>query len=123
MSEPSQAILAGFRVQRHAPAAAARYTSATARLVLDLAIYDDLDAVETDWRRFERSADCTVFQAFDWLALWYRHIGRRLDVSPAIVVGRRADGEPLFLIPLAVVPMASRCSSFRSRSYPASRVA
>jgi CelD/BcsL family acetyltransferase involved in cellulose biosynthesis len=25
-------------------------------------------------------------------------------VTPAIVVGRRADGEPLFLIPLAVVP-------------------
>jgi CelD/BcsL family acetyltransferase involved in cellulose biosynthesis len=108
MSEPSQAILAGFRVQRHAPAAAARYTSATARLVLDLAIYDDLDAVETDWRRFERSADCTVFQAFDWLALWHRHIGRQMDVSPAIVVGRRADGEPLFLIPLAVVPGIAR---------------
>ena len=81
MSEPSQAILADDRVPRHAPAAGARYTSATARLILDLAIYDDLDAVETDWRRFERSADCTVFQAFDWLALWHRHIGRRLDVS------------------------------------------
>jgi CelD/BcsL family acetyltransferase involved in cellulose biosynthesis len=108
MSEPSQAILADARVQHHAPAAGARYTSTTARLVLDLSIYDDLDAVEAEWRRFEQSADCTVFQAFDWLALWYRHIGRRLDVTPAIVVGRRADGEPLFLIPLAVVPGIAR---------------
>jgi CelD/BcsL family acetyltransferase involved in cellulose biosynthesis len=29
-------------------------------------------------------------------------------VTPAIVVGRRADGEPLFLIPLAVVPGIAR---------------
>jgi CelD/BcsL family acetyltransferase involved in cellulose biosynthesis len=108
MSEPLHAILGDARERRHAPAAAARYTSATARLVLDLAIYDDLDVVETDWRRFERSADCTVFQAFDWLALWQRHIGRRQDATPAIVVGRRADGEPLFLIPLAVVPGIAR---------------
>jgi CelD/BcsL family acetyltransferase involved in cellulose biosynthesis len=108
MSEPSQAILADASVQWHAPPAAARSASATARLVLDLAIYDDLDAVEADWRRFEKSADCTVFQTFDWLALWQRHIGRRQDASPAIVVGRRADGEPLFLIPLAVVPGIAR---------------
>ena len=109
MFEPSQAILPDVRVApHHAPAARARYTSSTAQLVLDLAIYDDLAAVEADWRQFERSANCTVFQAFDWLALWQRHIGRRQDASPAIVVGCRAEGEPLFLIPLAVVPGIAR---------------
>ena len=108
MPDTSQAILSDARVAPHAPAARARYTSATAQLVLDLAIYDDLAAVEADWRKFERSADCTVFQAFDWLALWQQHIGRRQDASPAIVVGCRAEGEPLFLIPLAVVPGIAR---------------
>jgi CelD/BcsL family acetyltransferase involved in cellulose biosynthesis len=108
MSESLQAIFADARVLHHAPAAAGRYTSTTARLVVDLAIYDDLDGVEADWRRFERSADSTVFQAFDWLSLWHRHFGRRQDARPAIVVGRRADGEPLFLIPLAVVPGIAR---------------
>lgn len=72
------------------------------RPALEIAIYDDLDAVEGDWRRLESSGDCTVFQSYDWLASWYRHIGRRALVKPAIVVGRGADGGVLFLMPLAV---------------------
>src|SRR5262245_58423513 len=72
--------------------------SAPARITLT--VHDNLAAIEADWRAFERHADCTVFQAFDWLATWYRHIGQRNGVIPAIVVGRRAGGEMLFLLPL-----------------------
>ncbi|MGH6770950.1 MAG: GNAT family N-acetyltransferase [Xanthobacteraceae bacterium] len=67
-----------------------------------LTLYDNLDAVESEWRRFEQAADCTPFQTFDWLAAWFRHVGVRSNVTPAIVVGRDNDGEPLFLLPLAV---------------------
>jgi CelD/BcsL family acetyltransferase involved in cellulose biosynthesis len=72
---------------------------------VELAIYDDLAAVEDTWRKFEKIADCTVFQTFDWLAAWQRHVGERCNVAPAVVVGRRGrSGEPLLLLPLGVWP-------------------
>ena len=67
-----------------------------------LAVYEDLSAIERDWRGFEPHADCTVFQSFDWLASWQRHIGVRNGVRPAIVVGRDGAGAILFLLPLSV---------------------
>jgi CelD/BcsL family acetyltransferase involved in cellulose biosynthesis len=71
---------------------------------LSLRIYSDMAAVEAEWRRFERFADCTAFQTFDWLAIWHQHIGWRDGVRPAIAVGRYGDGETAFLLPLCVVP-------------------
>jgi len=67
-------------------------------------IHDNLDAVESEWRRFEDLADGTPFQSFDWLATWHRHIGRRDGVRPVIVVGSYADGETAFILPLAIAP-------------------
>lgn len=67
-----------------------------------LAVYEDLAAIERDWRNFEQQADCTVFQTFDWLATWQFHIGVRNGVRPAIVVGRDAQGKILFLLPLSI---------------------
>jgi CelD/BcsL family acetyltransferase involved in cellulose biosynthesis len=105
MSEPLQAFLEDRRVHSYSAAveAAPRTTTAAVRRPVGIDIYDDIDAVEEEWRRLEASADCTVFQSFDWLSCWHRHIGRRLKVRPAIVVGRRAGGEPLFLMPLAIM--------------------
>jgi CelD/BcsL family acetyltransferase involved in cellulose biosynthesis len=74
---------------------------------LNLRIYSDLAAVEAEWRRFERVADCTAFQTFDWLATWQQHIGRRDGVRPAIAVGRYGDGETAFVLPLGVAPARS----------------
>ena len=45
-----------------------------------IAIYDDLRAIERDWRAIEPQADGTVFQCFDWLAAWQRTIGVREGV-------------------------------------------
>ena len=67
-----------------------------------IAIYEDLTAVEREWRAFEPHADCTVFQSFDWLSAWQRHIGTCTGVQPAIVVGRDGAGAILFLLPLSV---------------------
>ena len=71
---------------------------------LSLHIYSDFAAVEAEWRRFERVADCTAFQTFDWLATWHHHIGRRDGIRPAIAVGRYGDGQTAFLLPLCVAP-------------------
>ncbi|MGH6727394.1 MAG: GNAT family N-acetyltransferase [Pseudolabrys sp.] len=67
-----------------------------------LAVHENLNEVERDWRAFEAQADGTVFQCFDWLATWQRHIGARNGVRPAIVVGRDDAGAILFLLPLSV---------------------
>lgn len=103
MSDPLQATLDARRAPYAAPPAARRVAVA-AQPPLEITIHDSLDAIEQEWRHFEASADCTVFQSFDWLALYQHHIGRPMGVMPAIVAGRRASGELVFLAPLAVVP-------------------
>jgi CelD/BcsL family acetyltransferase involved in cellulose biosynthesis len=69
---------------------------------VEISIAHDLASVEAEWREFEKRADYTVFQAFDWLAAWQRHIGAREDMVPAIVLGRHVDGHLLFILPLAI---------------------
>lgn len=69
---------------------------------IDLSVHEDLSEIERDWRSFEARADCTVFQTFDWLATWQRHIGLRNGVTPAIVMGRDVGGNILFLLPLSI---------------------
>jgi CelD/BcsL family acetyltransferase involved in cellulose biosynthesis len=76
----------------------------TRLVVQDIAleIVDDLDAAERDWCAFQQIADGTVFQRFEWLSTWQRHVGMRRGVRPAIVFGRERDGTPLFMLPLAI---------------------
>lgn len=64
-------------------------------------IHDRLASVEKLWRAFEAGADCTVFQRFDYLAAWQRHIGAMRNVRPLIVVVRGHGEEVLCLLPLA----------------------
>jgi CelD/BcsL family acetyltransferase involved in cellulose biosynthesis len=73
-------------------------------VAVDLHIGHDLPAIEAEWKAFERHADCTVFQSFDWLARWQRHIGSLRGVAPAIVLGRDQGGELLFILQLAIEP-------------------
>jgi CelD/BcsL family acetyltransferase involved in cellulose biosynthesis len=68
---------------------------------LELSLYHDLDSIENDWRAFEESADCTVFQTFDWLSTWFRNIGVHDGVKPVVVIGRHG-GTTLFLLPFAL---------------------
>ena len=90
-------------IERAAPTLA-RAALRDRRPGLDLHIYGDFAAVEAEWRAFERTAECTVFQAFDWLATWQRNVGAPCGMQPAIVVGRFADGETAIILPLAVAP-------------------
>jgi len=89
----------------HVPAApGARDVAQATRPAIEITIHHQLEAVEAEWRRFERDADCTGFQAFDWIAAWCRHIGPLARTQPAIVVGRDDAGATLFILPLAVTP-------------------
>jgi CelD/BcsL family acetyltransferase involved in cellulose biosynthesis len=69
---------------------------------ISLRLHGDLNEVGAEWQALERHADRTVFQSFDWLAAWQRHIGARSGTVPAIVLGREADGQLLFILQLAV---------------------
>jgi CelD/BcsL family acetyltransferase involved in cellulose biosynthesis len=76
--------------------------STTTAAGLNLRVYGDLTEVEREWKAFERHADCTVFQAFDWLAKWQQHIGNRNGTKPAIVLGNDSNGQLVFILQLAV---------------------
>lgn len=84
---------------RHPASSAATGTKATSP---SLAVYTAMKDIESEWRTFERSADRTPFQSFDWLDKWQRHIGSKRGTHPAIVVGSAADGSILFILPLAI---------------------
>ena len=98
---PAQ-LEAHFDIGQVAAAGAQPRSPAAGLGAMTIAVYEDLSAVEHDWRALERHADSTVFQSFDWLAIWQRHIGVRNGVRPAIVVTRDSAGTILFLLPLSV---------------------
>jgi len=67
-----------------------------------LTLHDSLEACATVWRAFEALADHTVFQTHGFLSAWFATVGAKGHVTPAIVIGRSAGGDILFLLPLAV---------------------
>ncbi|MEA3025540.1 MAG: hypothetical protein QOF91_825 [Alphaproteobacteria bacterium] len=69
--------------------------------LVELSLHHELDSIEDEWRAFEASADCTVFQTFDWLSTWLRNIGVHEGVKPAVVIGRHG-ATTLFLLPFAL---------------------
>jgi CelD/BcsL family acetyltransferase involved in cellulose biosynthesis len=94
-------VIAGYNFEGAAPeSAGASFTLAG----ISVDVVEDLGWAERDWRAFEQHADGTVFQSFEWLSTWQRHIGAREGAQPVIVIGRGADGKLLFLLPLAVQP-------------------
>jgi CelD/BcsL family acetyltransferase involved in cellulose biosynthesis len=91
-------LRADFEAHLHAPRVPARNVG---RLDVELSLHHDLASIEADWRAFEASAECTVFQTFDWLSTWFRNIGVHEACQPAIVIGRH-EGTILFLMPFAL---------------------
>lgn len=110
MAQSVTAIAAHARSNAIAPAgpvaAAAREDNVGATAGgLQIAVTEDLAAIERDWRAFEAEADGTVFQTFEYLSTWHRHVGTLHGVRPAIVTGRDGGGAILFLLPLATRPV------------------
>ena len=81
--------------------AAARAVSARTVDAFTVALDSDLSSLEPVWRAFQETADCTVFQTFEWLSAWQHHIGARAGVVPHIVTVRDANGTLLSILPLA----------------------
>jgi CelD/BcsL family acetyltransferase involved in cellulose biosynthesis len=69
---------------------------------VSLRVHSDLEEIRDEWKTFERHADRTVFQTFDWLADWQREIGAKNGTIPAIVLGRETGGQLLFILQFAV---------------------
>jgi CelD/BcsL family acetyltransferase involved in cellulose biosynthesis len=69
---------------------------------MHLSISSNFEVIEHEWRGFENRADCTPFQTFDWLSTWHRCIGSPAGVKPVLVIGRKNQGELLFILPLAI---------------------
>jgi CelD/BcsL family acetyltransferase involved in cellulose biosynthesis len=67
-----------------------------------LRLHHDLEEIGEEWRSFQGKAEHTVFQSFDWLAHWQRHVGAPRGTLPAVVVGHELDGEILFILPFAI---------------------
>jgi CelD/BcsL family acetyltransferase involved in cellulose biosynthesis len=64
-------------------------------------VLDDLGAAEPLWRRLEQAcAAATPYQRLEWVAHWYRHVGRANGAVPLIVVGFDRDDAPQFIFPL-----------------------
>ncbi len=77
---------------------------------LTFSLYDGFAAAEAQWRTFERVADCTPFQTFDWLVAWQRHIGQPDGSIPVIAVASFANGDTAFMLPLCI---ESKCATRR----------
>src|SRR4051812_24061615 len=70
-------------------------------------VFNSFAAAEPYWRALARNgALATAYQRFELLALWQRHLGAAEGVSPLIMVGFDAAGEPLVLLPFGVRPRA-----------------
>lgn len=89
-------------IEAHDSGGAQSLPVSQARDRIRIDIVQDLAAIEPDWRQFENRAAMTVFQTYDWLAAWQRHVGSRFGARPAIVVGRDARQQIVFIVPLAV---------------------
>src|SRR5262245_30188932 len=102
MAQPLQALRKTWAEadEVRAPAAGAAVTPS--RAILRVALYEDLAAIAMEWRTFQQRAHGTVFQTFEWLSTWQRHIGARRGTVPVVALAYDGAGETLFMLPLAI---------------------
>jgi CelD/BcsL family acetyltransferase involved in cellulose biosynthesis len=101
LSPPSEVLLHPRIAVEGSPVARMVAVARSARDTVSLSLHDNLEAAESEWRRFEETADCTVFQSYDWHALWWKHIGAPAGSEPVIIIGREHE-RVLFILPLAI---------------------
>lgn len=76
--------------------------AATAPLTADLAIVDDIAALEADWRSLQDRAVISPYQIFDFVAPWVRHAAAGAQVRPRIGTVRDASGRIVMIMPFGV---------------------
>ncbi len=75
---------------------------------LEVEHHTDARAIEAEWRLLESTGIGTVFQRFDWVDAYVRHVAPHAGLEPAFLLGR-LDGRAAFILPLGV----GRHGSFR----------
>jgi len=66
---------------------------------LTIEVHRSLDPIEEAWRALERDGVAPVYQTFDWVDAWQRHVGAPHGVEAMIVVGK-VWGQPVFIWPM-----------------------
>ena len=96
------------------------YLSVASRLPLpiEITVHENLSDAESDWRGFERQADCSVFQTFDWLSTWQLCVGARAGVRPAIVVAHDHGAAPRPHEATPAPQLGAACLRGRAREEP-----
>ena len=69
---------------------------------VSVCVFDTISAAEAVWRDFENASDHYVFQTYDWLSHWHKHIGVHEKIDPYIVLLSDEKCRPLVLLPLAI---------------------
>lgn len=68
--------------------------------VARIELFDDLAAAEPAWRKLTGlDAVASPYQAYDWVRLWHEHVSPHAGMTPCLIAGFDAAGEPMFLWP------------------------
>jgi CelD/BcsL family acetyltransferase involved in cellulose biosynthesis len=67
-----------------------------------VSFYNSIGAVEASWRVLEREGHCGLFQSLHWCKTWERSPLHTRDISIHLILGRNAEGMPLFILPFQV---------------------
>ena len=63
--------------------------------------FKGLVEAEKEWRQFEETGVCHVFQKFDWATIWYESIGTSEGYTPELFSVKDDRGTPIWFLPLA----------------------
>lgn len=64
-------------------------------------VCESFSATKNYWRALEGEL-ATPYQSYDFLSLWFAHVGAKAGLRPCILVGLNRRKQPLFLLPLCV---------------------
>jgi len=66
-----------------------------------LSVFENFDAVESQWRDLESQGPATLYQRFDWVKAWASTVGKSAELDPRIVVATQRQ-KTLFILPLVI---------------------
>ncbi|MFQ5626936.1 MAG: hypothetical protein ACE5FM_09830, partial [Methyloligellaceae bacterium] len=72
---------------------------------IQLTVFRDFKAIERQWREFMPAAACVPAQCVEWVEAWSRLVSQPSGRMPAIVCGRSATEDILFIWPFEVTRM------------------
>jgi CelD/BcsL family acetyltransferase involved in cellulose biosynthesis len=83
------------------PTAAQSVSPARTTAPFEVEKVSTLSDIEGEWRHLETIGYGTIFQRYDWVDAYVRHVLQHEKAQPAIVLGK-LHGRPAFILPVAV---------------------